>query len=474
MTTFQYKSYSKHPEVNAYSKTLLDELVATYQRKPNKQRQKLMRKWMKVAVAGLYLAGCYQKNTVQIPTGRTIYHGKDQRSPLHHKELLKIFEWLIETGYLAKIREAHQADGVHWVPATYELSRKWLDVCCLVSPVAAKKEAIIRSITRNPEAPPVELRQEGKGIPLKPHPEKFIWQARIKAYNHRLTRHEFRVNGELLAPVLLSLTRIFSDASYERGGRYYSNFQQFKSQLRLMLTIDGEPVSEIDYKSLHPSLLYQRAGLPEPKEDAYTITGYPRKVVKKAFNILINREKPAPATHSLIYFLSRDKEIRELVQQPINTAYCVTLEAAIRAHHKDIEHYFCSGVGLELQHHDSQLCSHILDYFLTQTENSLIVPIHDSFICKQSEIPILAEAIKYAEATVARALNTAFREPLLEAEVIKVSEGYEQLLDTAFGSRISTDNAKEDPITSYLHEELTGLSDIYVEVDADGDVTGTE
>ncbi len=418
MTGFQYKAYSDHPEVNFYAETLLTELIDSYQRKPNEKRRKLMRKWMRVAVAGLYLAGCYQRNSVQITRSRNLYHGKDQRSVLHHAELLIIFEWLIKAGYLNKIKEAHQADGIHWVPATYELSRKWLDVCCLISPVAAKREAIIQSITRNLAAPPVELREDGKRIRLKPHPAKFIWTARVKAYNRRLTRHEFRVKGELLSPLLLSLTRIFSDASYERGGRYYSNFQQFKSQLRLMLTIDGEPVSEIDYKSLHPSLLYQRAGLPEPKEDAYTITGYPRKVVKKAFNILINRKKPAPATHSLIYFLNKDKEVRELVGQPIKAPYCEELEAAIRAHHKDIEHYFCSGVGLELQHHDSQLCSHILDYFLTQTEGSLIVPVHDSFICKQSELPILAEAIKYAEATVARALNTAFREPLLEAEVI--------------------------------------------------------
>lgn len=474
MTTFQYKSYSKHPEVNAYSETLLDELIATYQRKPNKKRQKTLRKWMKTAVAGLYLAGCYQKNTIQITTGRNVYHGKDQRSPLHHPALLLIFEQLIEAGYLTKVREAHQADGVHWVPATYELSRKWLEVCCLVSPVAAKREAIIQSITRNPEAPPVELRQEGNHIRLKPHPEKFIWQARIKAYNNRLTRHEFRVNGELLAPMLLSITRIFSDGSYSKGGRYYSNFQQFKSQLRLMLTIDGEAVAEIDYKSLHPSLLYQRAGLPEPKEDAYTIAGYPRQLVKKAFNILINRRKPAPATHSLVYFLSKDKGIRELLKHPINATYCEDLEAAIRSHHKDIEHYFCSGVGLELQHHDSQLCSHILDYFLTQTEDSLIVPVHDSFICKQSELPILAEAIKYAETSVARALNTAFREPLLEAEVITASEGYEQLLDNAFGSRISSNIAEEDGIKSYLHEALTEIDDIYVEVDADEDVIGTE
>ncbi len=154
MTGFQYKAYSDHPEVNFYAETLLTELIDSYQRKPNEKRRKLMRKWMRVAVAGLYLAGCYQRNSVQITRSRNLYHGKDQRSVLHHAELLIIFEWLIKAGYLNKIKEAHQADGIHWVPATYELSRKWLDVCCLISPVAAKREAIIQSITRNLAAPP--------------------------------------------------------------------------------------------------------------------------------------------------------------------------------------------------------------------------------------------------------------------------------------------------------------------------------
>lgn len=472
MSTFQYKAYSDHPEIQTYSLILFDEYLNSYTRKPGKDRQKKILKCLKVAIAGLYLAGCYQRNTAQITTSRNTYHGKDQRSPLHHPELLRVFQWLIESGYLTKAREAHQTDGKHWVPATYELSRKWLDVCCLVSPIAAKKEAILKSITRNPAAPVVELRQNGKRLPLARHPELSIWKKRVKAYNKRLTEHEFRIKGDLLAPELLSLTRIYSNGSYSHGGRYYSNFQQFKSQLRLLLTIDSEPVAEIDYKSLHPSLLYQRAGLPEPNVDAYTIVGYPRKLVKKAFNILINRSQPAPATGSLIYFLNKDREMREMVQQPINTSYCEALEAAIREHHRQIDHFFCTGVGLELQHHDSQLCSHILDYFLVKTE-SIVISIHDSYLCKQSDLPHLAEAMKYAESAVSRAMNAPVREPLLDAEVINVSENYDQLLTDAFGNRIESKTTAEEPISSYLHDELTEITNIYEAVEDSEGSEGT-
>jgi hypothetical protein len=200
-------------------------------------------------------------------------------------------------------------------------------------------------------------------------------------------------------------------------------------------------------------LLYQRAGLPEPTEDAYTIDGYPRKLVKKAFNILINRKKPAPATNSLIYYLNKNK--REYVDEKhpiaptIDKEYCIALEKAIRDHHKDIEHFFCTGVGLELQNHDSLLCSHIFDYFLIKTD-SILLAVHDSFIVKQSDIPHLAEAIRYAEFQVANELNTAYREPDLKSEVVREIDGFKELMTLSFGQPIDTKYTAESLLTELL------------------------
>ena len=446
-------------------------MLKDYRRKPPKARISSLTKWMKTAVAALYLIGGYQKGDVQIPTGRNHYHGATRRSPMYQSELLDCLQWLIKNGYLEKTKSAHQSESGKWTPASYRLTRKWLDIAVQFCPYQTRQEQILKTITRNPEAPLIELRKDGKRMRLNHHPEKWIWLDRIAAYNERLESHEILLNGEVIPPIVFSLTRIFNDGVFTRGGRYYSTFQGFKSQLRLLLTIDCEPVVEVDYKGLHPSLLYQRAGLREPTVDAYTIEGYPRKLVKKAFNILINRKKPAPATGSLIFYLNKNKKEYVDDQHPlpptIDKPYCEALEKAIGDHHKPIEQFFCTGIGLELQNHDSLLCSSVFDYFLIKTD-SIVLAVHDSFIVKQSDMHHLAEALKHAEFEVSRKLNKPYREPELEAEVIKQLPTYDQLLISAFGKTIPTKTIPEELILNkYLNQELELLEDIQSLADAD-------
>ena len=473
MPLFEYRAFSKHPAISMQAKVLVEEMLTGYRRKPSAARRSRLTKWMKTAVAALYLIGGYQKGDVQIPMGRNHYKGSTRRSPMYQDELYDCLKWLIKSGYAEMTKPAHQIETGRWTPAAYRLTRKWLDVAVHFCPYQARQEQIIQSITRNPDAPLIELRKDGKRMRLNHHPEKRLWLNRIGSYNKRLALHQFRLNGELLPPVIFSLTRIFNDGSFNRGGRYYSTFQGFKSQLRLFLTIDNEPVIEVDYKGLHPSLLYQRAGLPEPTKDAYTIDGYPRKLVKKAFNILINRKKPAPATNSLIFYLNKNKQQYVDDKYPIaptvDKAYCLALEQAIRDHHKPIENFFCTGVGLELQNHDSLLCSSVFDYFLVKTD-SIVLAVHDSFIVKQSDIPHLAEAIRYAEMTVAKQLNTAYREPELESEVITETAQYSELLSSAFGDSINTRFISEESIAiDNLNQELELMDDVLSLADEDAD-----
>jgi len=56
---------------------------------------------------------------------------------------------------------------------------------------------------------------------------------------------------------------------------------------RLKIRIANEPVVEVDYSTLHPSLLYAEVGKYAP-DDTYLIEGWPRKLTKVALNTLIN------------------------------------------------------------------------------------------------------------------------------------------------------------------------------------------
>ena len=95
--------------------------------------------------------------------------------------------------------------------------------------------------------------------------------------------------------------------------------------------------------------------------------------------------------------------------------------------------------------------SHALDYFLVKTD-SVFVPIHDSFLVKQSDLANLAEALRYAEVVQSRACNLEYREPLLEAEVINQSEHYESNI-SKLGIIENTSYSEEQ-----LQDQLTDLS----------------
>jgi hypothetical protein len=97
-------------------------------------------------------------------------------------------------------------------------------------------------------------------------------------------------NDHLLYPAMRTLYRIFNRGSFSRGGRFYGAWwQQIPKEIRPHLLIDGERCIEHDYAQLHPRMLYCEIGA-HFEGDAYAIDGWPRHIVKRAFNILVNAE----------------------------------------------------------------------------------------------------------------------------------------------------------------------------------------
>ena len=107
--------------------------------------------------------------------------------------------------------------------------------------------------------------------------------------------------GEVL-PFPSRLRRIFNE-DFSRGGRFYAeggSWQTLSKTERQRITIDGEPTVEIDFSSFHPTLAYAECGL-VPPADAYEIPGFPRELVKIAFNILLNSSGRNGARHELAH-----------------------------------------------------------------------------------------------------------------------------------------------------------------------------
>jgi len=97
-------------------------------------------------------------------------------------------------------------------------------------------------------------------------------------------------DAHLLYTAMRTLYRLFNRSSFACGGRFYGAWwQQIPKNIRPNLLIESEPTIEHDYPQLHPNMLYAEIGT-HLEGNAYDIEGWPRNLVKRAFNIVVNAD----------------------------------------------------------------------------------------------------------------------------------------------------------------------------------------
>jgi hypothetical protein len=161
------------------------------------------------------------------------------------------------------------------------------------------------------------------------------------------------------------LYRIFSRGSFAWHGRAYGWWQNIPEAARATLTINGERVVEADYKSLHPTILYNEAGI-RFSGDPYDVDGFKRSDIKLGFVIAINAKNTPAAIAALADHLGTDRR------------YASNVIAAIKRRHKAIEKQFCSDAGVRLMRTDSELILTVMRTINANGEPAL--PVHDSLI----------------------------------------------------------------------------------------------
>ena len=185
----------------------------------------------------------------------------------------------------------------------------------------------------------------------------------------------------------LALRRIFNQG-FNQGGRHYVGYQNLTQAERATMRIDDEPTVELDFKALHPTMLYHRLGLTPPK-DCYRIFGDDRDfalrdVAKVALLVLINAANESTAAKALASHWSQGRIRKE---RPTNSLSCFLagygtstsdLFRRLRSFHAPIACFLGSGEGIRLQFEDSELMADILDACVD--ENLPALPIHDSLV----------------------------------------------------------------------------------------------
>ena len=155
------------------------------------------------------------------------------------------------------------------------------------------------------------------------------------------------------------LVRIFNDTGFRLGGRFcHGAWQALPKEYRPYITINHQAVVELDYKHLHPSLMYGRVGIKELPSgfDSYTLdledyTSAYGNAVKDAFQCMINTNSKISAIDAI-----KSKGLAKLL--PFGP---VELVEHLLHKHTPIKHFvFNKELGKELQRIDSDIAEYCM------------------------------------------------------------------------------------------------------------------
>lgn len=244
----------------------------------------------------------------------------------------------------------------------------------------------------------VRMKAPKEGIgPAPPHVEE--GRAFVEVINGRLANTDITVRPEVIAALTaiedegedaedrrvkrryagdLTATSIYRafKGDWQSGGRFYGGWwMSFPKALRGHITINGENVVELDYTTLHPSLLYRRLQL-DLDFDPYLVRPWlgeeMRKLGKRTFNRLLNRSEMDPTKR--VAMRAAPGDITVLPPKISFRSYFAQFLHQVR----DIEHLFGTGEGLRLQYEDSNLALSVMKEL--EASGIVVLPVHDSFI----------------------------------------------------------------------------------------------
>ncbi|WP_337182199.1 hypothetical protein [Shinella sp.] len=215
-----------------------------------------------------------------------------------------------------------------------------------------------------------------------------------------------------------SLVRIFNNADWNQGGRFYRGWWQgIPKAYRRYITIDGKRTVEVDYSGLHVHMLYAEAG-ERLDGDAYDL-GNPdidRDLIKKVFNAMLNAKERI------------DKP--ERFEERSGGLTFKQLQSEISIKHDPIKHFFNTGYGLKLQRRDSDLAEAVMLHFFRM--NYICLPVHDSFLVHHALRDELKD-IMSKEYTKLFGSNISVKETLGSDPILEqgIPDGYPVSMDIA-------------------------------------------
>jgi hypothetical protein len=191
--------------------------------------------------------------------------------------------------------------------------------------------------------------------------------------------------GEVIEIRQAQLYRVFNDGRFDRGGRFYGGWWiALPKADRAAITIDGQPVVELDFKAFYPRLCYdlEQVGLDESL-DPYDVPELRNRVTRDALKVALNQlVAVGPGARP------RKPQATRL---PSRLSYKAVL-AALEQQHSAIRPWLREARATELQRIDSEIAGRVLA-FMTTTMKRPVLPVHDSFVVARADEAALGEAM---------------------------------------------------------------------------------
>lgn len=250
----------------------------------------------------------------------------------------------------------------------------------------------------------------------------------LNDYNDSFKDVLIEFNGEPIPA--LEYKRSFSGNLYQ-GGRLFAHggsVQLLPEHYRLKyLTLDKETVVEVDYKSIHPNMMYE--ALAQQKNSVYklAVKGFDPYAADSSF---IEVDEVAIAKHKMKFGLSKYDPVRKLYKRSLlmainckdvtETRNAISQDIfkdkrrpdedreyiglsnpdlgkvleALSEHNYLIEDHFYKDYGVKLQYVDSKIALRVIELLLQEGQTCLAY--HDSFAVKSFVQPLLEAAMMQA------------------------------------------------------------------------------
>lgn len=209
-------------------------------------------------------------------------------------------------------------------------------------------------------------------------PETISFRSQVRRINQHLRAHPCHYSGQRKVNLLDDhVVRIFNSGSWGQGGRLYGYWpMNLPSSERHHLSIDGEPLSDLDFGSCFVALLhvYDGSQFDPLAPDPFRIEGHEehRNLIKKCAYAILNAKKA----------ITRYPEDVADGNQ-INLPPWPIVERLIFDHVPLFRRYAYTGLGLTLMRKESDILISIL---LDLVERGIgFIPMHDGIMVPTSK-----------------------------------------------------------------------------------------